>query len=45
LAGARAEEERARLTNSSNIGGVNTEVARLRAEVGDAEYDLDLRAS
>ncbi len=41
LAGARAEEERARLANSSNIGGVNTEVARLRAELGDAEYDLD----
>jgi multidrug resistance efflux pump len=41
LAGARAEEERARLANSSNIGGVNTEVARLRAEVDDAQYDLD----
>jgi multidrug resistance efflux pump len=41
LAGTRAEEERARLANSSNIGGVNTEVARLRAEVADAEYDLD----
>jgi multidrug resistance efflux pump len=41
LAGARAEEERARLANSSNIGGVNTEVARLRAELGDAEYDLE----
>ena len=41
LAGARAEEERARLANSSNIGGVNTEVARLRAEVADAEYDLE----
>jgi multidrug resistance efflux pump len=41
LAGARAEEERARLAYSSNIGGVNTEVARLRAEVDDAQYDLD----
>jgi multidrug resistance efflux pump len=41
LAGARAEEERARLANSSNIGGINTEVARLRAEVDDAQYDLD----
>jgi multidrug resistance efflux pump len=41
LAGARAEEERARLAFSSNIGGVNTEVARLRAEVADAQYDLD----
>jgi multidrug resistance efflux pump len=41
LAGARAEEERARLAYSSNIGGVNTTVARLRAELADAEYDLD----
>ncbi len=41
LAGARAEEERARLAFSSNIGGVNTEVARLRAEVDSAQYDLD----
>jgi multidrug resistance efflux pump len=41
LAGAKAEEERARLANSSNINGVNTEVARLRAEVEDAQYDLD----
>jgi multidrug resistance efflux pump len=41
LAGARAEEERARLAFSANIGGVNTEVARLRAEVDDAQYDLD----
>ena len=41
LAGARAEEERARLANSSNIGGINTEVARLRAEVEDAKYELD----
>jgi hypothetical protein len=35
LAGARAEEERSRLAYSSNIGGVNTEVARLRAELDD----------
>jgi multidrug resistance efflux pump len=41
LAGARAEEERARLAYSSNIEGVNTTVARLRAELGDAEYDLE----
>jgi multidrug resistance efflux pump len=41
LAGARAEEERARLAFSSNIEGVNTTVARLRAELGDAEYDLE----
>jgi multidrug efflux pump subunit AcrA (membrane-fusion protein) len=33
LAGARAEEERARLAYSSNIDGVNTTVARLQAEL------------
>jgi multidrug resistance efflux pump len=41
LTGARAEEERARLAYSSNIDGVNTAVARLRAELADAQYDLD----
>lgn len=41
LTGARAEEERARLAYSSNIEGVNTSVARLRAELADAQYDLD----
>jgi len=41
LAGARAEEERARLAYSSNIEGVNTTVARLRAELADAEWDLE----
>jgi multidrug resistance efflux pump len=41
LAGARAEEERARLAYSSNIDGVNTTVARLSAELADAQYDLD----
>jgi multidrug resistance efflux pump len=41
LAGAKAEEERARLAYSSNIEGVNTTVARLRAELADAEWDLD----
>jgi multidrug resistance efflux pump len=41
LAGAKAEEERARLAYSSNIEGVNTSVARLRAELGDAEWDLE----
>ena len=41
LAGARAEEERARLAFSSNLDGVNTSVARLRAELADAQYDLD----
>ena len=39
--GARAEEERARLAYTSNIDGVNTSVARLRAELADAQYDLD----
>ena len=41
LAGPRAEEERARLAFSSNIDGVNTSVARLQAELADAQYDLD----
>jgi multidrug resistance efflux pump len=40
LNGAKAEEERARLAYTSNIGGVNTTVARLTAELGDAEFDL-----
>jgi len=40
LIGAKAEEERARLAYTSNIGGVNTTVARLTAELGDAEFDL-----
>jgi multidrug resistance efflux pump len=39
--GAKAEEERARLAHSSNIEGVNTTVARLSAELGDAQYDLE----
>ena len=38
---AKAEEERARLAYMSNIGGVNTAVARLTAELADAQYDLD----
>jgi multidrug resistance efflux pump len=41
LSGAKAEEERARLGYSSNIEGVNTSVARLRAELADAQFDLD----
>jgi multidrug resistance efflux pump len=41
LAGARAEEERARLAYSSNIDGVNTTVARLTADLADAQFDLD----
>jgi multidrug resistance efflux pump len=40
LAGARAEQERARLAYASEIGGVNTTVARLQAELRDAEFDL-----
>jgi multidrug resistance efflux pump len=39
--GAKAEEERARLAYTSNIGGVNTSVARLTAELADAKYDLE----
>ncbi len=39
--GAKAEQERARLAFSSNIEGVNTTVARLTAELADAQYDLD----
>jgi multidrug resistance efflux pump len=38
---ALAEEDRARLAYSSQIGGVNTQVAQLQAEVNDAQYDLD----
>jgi multidrug resistance efflux pump len=41
LAGAQAQEENARLAYTSNIGGVNTSVARLQAELNDAQYDLD----
>jgi multidrug resistance efflux pump len=41
LVAARAEEERARLAYSSDIGGVNTTVARLQAELSDAQFDLD----
>jgi multidrug resistance efflux pump len=41
LVGARAGEERARLAYASDLGGVNTSVARLRAELADAQYDLD----
>jgi multidrug resistance efflux pump len=38
--GAVADQERARLAFTSDIEGVNPTVARLRAELGDAEYDL-----
>jgi multidrug resistance efflux pump len=40
LAGAQAAEERARLAYTSEVGGVNPTVARLTAELKDAEYDL-----
>jgi multidrug resistance efflux pump len=40
-AGAQAEEDRARLAYTSNIDGVNTSVARLTAELRDAQFDLD----
>ena len=36
VTGARAEEERSRLAYSSNVDGVNTTVARLQAELADA---------
>ena len=39
--GAKAAQENARLAYSVNVNGVNTSVAKLRAELGDAEYDLD----
>ncbi len=41
LAEAKAAEERARLAYKSEIGGVNTTVARLQAELDDAQFDLD----
>jgi multidrug resistance efflux pump len=40
LAAAKAAEERARLAYRSEIGGVNTTVARLTADLRDAEYNL-----
>lgn len=41
VAGAEAAEQRARLAFSSEVGGVNTTVARLTADLRDAQYDLD----
>jgi multidrug resistance efflux pump len=41
LAEAAAVEQRARLAFTSEIGGVNTTVARLTADLRDAERDLD----
>jgi len=38
---AEARAEQARIASQSQIDGVNTTVARLRAEVADAQYDLD----
>ncbi len=40
LAGAEAAEQRARLAFTSDVGGVNTTVVRLAADLRDAEYDL-----
>jgi multidrug resistance efflux pump len=41
LAAAKAEQERARLAYTANVGGVNTTVVQRRAELADAEFDLD----
>ncbi len=41
LSEAEAAAESARLAYESEIGGVNTTVARLQAELSDAQYDLD----
>ena len=41
VAAAQAEEDRARLAYGSNIDGVNTNVARMTAELADAQFDLD----
>jgi multidrug resistance efflux pump len=41
LAAAVAAEDSARLAYESEIGGVNTTVARLQAELDAAQYDLD----
>lgn len=41
VAEAQAVEERARLAFTSEVGGVNTTVARLAADLRDAQYDLD----
>jgi multidrug resistance efflux pump len=41
VAEAEAVAERARVAYGSTIDGVNTTVARIRAELGDAQYDLD----
>jgi multidrug resistance efflux pump len=41
VAATEAAEQRARLAYSSEIGGVNTTVARLTADLRDAEYNLE----
>jgi multidrug resistance efflux pump len=41
LAESQSAAEKARLAYESEIGGVNTTVARLQAELSDAEYNLD----
>jgi multidrug resistance efflux pump len=41
VAGAEAAEQKARLAFTSEVDGVNTTVARLSADLRDAEYDLD----
>ena len=41
VAGTKADEDRARLAYTSNVGGINTSVARLIAELADAQFDLD----
>lgn len=41
VAEAEAVEQRARLAFTSDIGGINTTVARLSADLRDAQYDLD----
>jgi multidrug resistance efflux pump len=41
VAEAVAAEQRAQLALTSEIGGINTTVARLAASLRDAEYDLD----
>ena len=41
LAESEAAAESARLAYDSEISGVNTTVARLQAELGEAQYDLD----
>ena len=41
FAGAEAAAEGSRLAYASEISGVNTTVARLQAELGEAQYDLD----